>query len=328
MFTLKGSDIDEQMKKETTGKERNKLAPTDIGILVTDFLVEHFGRIMDYGFTARVEGEFDEIAQGMVEWTNMIDTFYKPFHTDVEDTLENSERVTGERELGIHPEKNRKVIVRIGKFGPMAQIGDEQEDGQKPEFASLRRDQSIHSVTLEEVLELFQFPKTVGSYEEKDVIVAEGRYGPYVRFDGQFVSIPKSESINSVDLNRAIELIEEKRKADAPIATYEGLSVQKGKGRFGPFIKWNEIFINVNKKYDFDNFSESDIEELIEDKKRKEAEKYIHRWDDEGITVEKGRWGRINIMYGKKKKIELPKEIDAQALTLEEVKEMIASKKK
>ena len=324
-WKLESGNISHEEKKETTGKEKNKLVPTDIGILVTDFLVEHFDRIMDYGFTARVEEDFDDIAQGMREWTGMIDEFYQPFHHNVEDTLENSERVTGERELGIHPENGRKVLVRIAKFGPVAQIGDEQEDGEKPEFASLRRDQSIHNVTLEEVLELFKFPKTLGLYEEKDVVVAEGRYGPYVRFDGQFVSLPKGEDIGGVSLDRAVELIEQKRKADAPIANYEGFPVSKGRGRFGPFIKWNDMFINVNKKYDFDNLSEADIQELIEDKKRKEAERYIHRWDDEGITVEKARWGRFNIVYGKNKKIELPKTTDAAALTLEEVKGMIAS---
>ncbi len=324
-WTLKGGSIDKTALTETTGREKNKLAPTDIGIVVTDFLVEHFGRIMDYGFTASVEQQFDEIAQGLQQWTNMIREFYSPFHDNVEDTLENSERATGERALGKHPESGRKVIVRIGRFGPMAQIGDEQEDGLKPEFASLRKEQSINSITLEEALELFNFPKNLGNYEGQEVIVAEGRYGPYVKFDSMFVSIPKGEDIGAVDLNRAVELIELKREADAPIATYEELPVQKGRGRFGPFIKWNEMFINVNKKYDFDNLSYEDIVELIEDKKRKEIEKYIHRWDDEGISVQKARWGRFNIIQGKTK-IELPKTFDVESLTLEAVKAMIEEK--
>lgn len=310
---------------EITGREKNKLAPTDIGTLVTDFLVEHFGKILDYGFTAKVEQEFDEIANGLVEWTAMIQEFYTPFHDRVEDTLENSERVTGERELGMHPENGRRIIARIGKFGPMVQLGDEQVDGEKAEFASLRKDQSINSITLEEALELFQFPKTVGEYEGQEVVVAEGRFGPYVRFDGAFVSIPKNEAITSVDLARAIELIELKREADAPVATYEGLPVQKGAGRFGPFIKWNGMFINVNKKYDFDNLTYDDIVELIEIKKQKEIDKYIHNWEDEGISVQKARWGRFNIVKGKVK-IEMPKTTDAEALTLEEVKAIIEEK--
>ena len=310
---------------EITGREKNKLAPTDIGIVVTDFLVEHFGRIMDYGFTAKVEEEFDEIAQGLVQWTNMIKEFYTPFHLNVEDTLENSERATGERELGVHPTSGRKIIARIGRFGPMVQIGDEQVDGEKPEFASLHNDQSINTITLKEALQLFEFPKKLGTHNGKEVIIAEGRFGPYVKFDELFVSLPKGESPVEVELERAIELIEEKLKADAPIATYENLPVQKGRGRFGPFIKWNEMFINVSAKYDFDNLSFDDIVTLIEDKKRKEIEKYIHNWEEEGISVQKARWGRFNIIKGKTK-IELQKNFDVESLTLDEVKKIIAEK--
>ena len=324
-WRMKDGEVSMKTLTEITGREKNKLAPTDIGMLVTDFLVEHFGKILDYNFTAKVEQEFDEIANGLVEWTAMIQEFYTPFHDRVEDTLENSERVTGERELGMHPENGRRIIARIGKFGPMVQLGDEQVDGEKAEFASLRKDQSINSISLEEALELFQFPKTVGEYEGLEVVVAEGRFGPYVRFNEAFVSIPKNEAITSVDLARAIELIELKREADAPIATYEGLPVQKGTGRFGPFIKWNGMFINVNKKYDFDNLTNDDITELIEVKKQKEIDKFIHNWEDEGISVQKARWGRFNIVKGKIK-IEMPKTTDAEALTLEEVKAIIEEK--
>jgi DNA topoisomerase-1 len=324
-WRLKGGEIEKVALTEITGREKNKLFPTDIGILVTDFLVEHFGKIMEYSFTAQVEQEFDEIAKGLVGWTKMLHDFYTPFHSNVEDTLENSDRVTGERELGMHPENGRRIIARIGRFGPMVQIGDEQVDGEKAIFASLRNEQSINSITLEEALELFKFPKNVGQYESEDVVVAEGRFGPYVRFKEAFVSIPKGEEIGSVDLARAIELIELKREADAPIAHYGGHPVQKGTGRFGPFIKWNDLFINVNKKYDFDNLSEANIEELIEIKKQKEIEKYIHIWEEEGISVQKARWGRFNIIKGKIK-IELPKTTDAQALTLEEVEAIIEAK--
>ena len=324
-WRMKDAEVSMKTLTEITGREKNKLAPTDIGMLVTDFLVEHFGKILDYNFTAKVEQEFDEIANGLVEWTAMIQEFYTPFHDRVEDTLENSERVTGERELGMHPENGRRIIARIGKFGPMVQLGDEQVDGEKAEFASLRKDQSINSISLEEALELFQFPKTVGEYEGFEVVVAEGRFGPYVRFNEAFVSIPKNEAITSVDLARAIELIELKREADAPIAMYEDLPVQKGTGRFGPFIKWNEMFINVNKKYDFDNLTKDDITELIEIKKQKEIDKFIHNWEDEGISVQKARWGRFNIIKGKIK-IEMPKTTDAEALTLEEVKAIIEEK--
>ena len=324
-FVVTGDSITKNELSEITGKEKNKLAPTDIGIVVTDFLTEHFERIMDYNFTARVEEEFDEIAKGLVEWTKMIKDFYSPFHTTVEDTLENSERATGEREIGIHPESGRRIIARIGRFGPMIQIGDEQADGEKPQFASLRTGQSINSITLEEALELFEFPKNLGVFEGEEVVVAQGRFGPYVKFKDMFVSIPKSEEIGTVDIERAIELIKAKLEADAPIAQYEGLPVQKGKGRFGPFIKWNEMFINVSKKYDFDNLTQEDIVELIETKKQKEIDKMIHNWVEEGISVQKARWGRFNIIKGKTK-IELPKTFDVDSLTLDKVKEMIAEK--
>ena len=165
-FELKGADILEESKTEITGREKNKLSPTDIGIVVTDFLTEHFERILDYNFTAKVEAEFDEIAHGLVEWTTMIHDFYSPFHASVTDTLEHSERATGERELGFHPESGRKIIVRIGRFGPMVQVGDEKEDGEKPQFASLQKDQSIGSITLEDALELFKLPRTLGEFED------------------------------------------------------------------------------------------------------------------------------------------------------------------
>ena len=281
---------------------------------------------MDYNFTAQVEKEFDEIANGLKEWTNMIKEFYTPFHSSVEDTLENSERATGEREIGMHPESGRRIIARIGRFGPMIQIGDEQVDGEKPQFASLRTNQSINSITLDEALELFKFPKTLGEYNETEVVVAQGRFGPYVKYKEAFVSIPKGEDIGGVDLARAIELIKEKEAADAPIGEYEGMPVQKGVGRFGPFIKWNDTFINVNKKYDFDNLSQEDINELIEVKKQKDIDKMIFNWEDEGISVQKARWGRFNIIQGKLK-IELPKTFNVDALTLEKVKEMIEAKK-
>lgn len=325
-FLLAGDSIDKSQLSEVTGREKNKLAPTDIGIVVTDFLTEHFERIMDYNFTARVEEEFDEIAKGLVEWTEMIKDFYSPFHSSVEHTLENSERATGEREIGTHPESNRRIIARIGKFGPVVQIGDEQVDGEKAQFASLRIGQSINSITLEEALELFEFPKNIGVFEGEDIVVAVGRFGPYVKFKEMFVSIPKDEEIGSVDIVRAIELIKEKQAADAPVDEYEGLPVQKGTGRFGPFIKWNDMFINVNRKYDFDNLSHNDIVELIETKKQKEIDKMIHNWEDEGISVQKARWGRFNIVKGRTK-IELPKTFDVDALTLEKVKEMLDANK-
>ena len=325
VLELKGSDIHKQTKKEITGKEKNKLFPTDIGMVVTDFLIDHFGGIMDYHFTAEVEEQFDEIARGKMEWTEMLNSFYKPFHDNVEDTLEHSDRATGERELGIDPESGKKVIARIGRFGPMIQIGDEKEDGDKPRFASLLSTQSIHTITLNEALDLFQLPKSLGEYKGQAVEVNVGRFGPYVKFGDQFISLAKGDDPMDFSMDQAIVLIDSKLQADAPIGTYEGKPVQKGVGRFGPFIKWNGIFINVSKKYDFDNLTQSDIDTLIAEKIQKDIDKVVHDWKEEGIRVEKARWGKSVILKGKIK-IELPSTVDAAALTLDKVKEMIEKK--
>lgn len=325
LLTLKSGKISEKQLKENFGFEKKKMFPTDIGIVVTDFLVENFGKVLDYNFTARVEEQFDEIAEGLKEWSKMIAEFYKPFHDQITDTLENAERASGERLLGTDPKTKKPVIARIGRFGPMIQIGS-TEDEEKPQFASLLPEQNISNITLEQALTLFQFPKTLGNHEGKEVVVSQGKFGPYIKFDEKFISLPKGEEITAVNLNRAIELIKEKQQADAPIAEYQGKPVQKGVGRFGPFIKWDNMFINVNKKYNFDDLSQSDIKELIEDKLQKEKDKFIHNWEDKGISVQKARWGRFNIVKGKTK-IELPKDTNVEKMTLADVEKIIEKQK-
>ena len=237
---LKSDTITSETKSETTGKDKNKLSPTDIGIVVTEFLMEHFDRILDYHFTAKVEEQFDEIAHGLMEWTTMIHDFYGPFHHDVEDTLEHSERATGERELGHHPVSGKKVIVRIGRFGPMVQIGDEREDGEKAQFASLRKEQSINTITLEEALELFKLPRSLGEFEDQEVKANVGRFGPYVQHGKAFVSLKKEDDPMTVTLDRAIELILAKREEDANrmIKTFpENPDVHLLNGRYGAYLK-------------------------------------------------------------------------------------------
>jgi DNA topoisomerase-1 len=320
-WILKNNEVSSKILTEKVGSDKGKLIPTDIGNIVTDFLVSNFSEILNYGFTAKVESEFDEIAEGKKDWIKMIKDFYKTFYPMVEDVTENAERAKGERLLGVDKVSGKNVYARLGRFGAMVQIG-EASDEEKPKFASLQNGQTLSTITYEEAMDLFKLPKTIGELEGKEIIVANGRFGPYIKYDAKFISIPRDENPMDVDLNRAIELIREKQKADAPIATYEDKPVQKGVGRFGPFIKWNNIFINVNKKYDFDHLTYDNIVELIEDKKRKEIEKIIHNWEEEGIRVEKARWGRFNIIKGKIK-IELPKTIKASELTLEEIKEII-----
>lgn len=322
-LTLQENNIKDNTLIETIGSDKGKLVPTDIGLIVNDFLVEHFSSILDYNFTAKVEQDFDDIAEGKEEWKKMMKDFYEKFHPRVEDVSANAERESGERILGKDPVSGRPVLVRLGKFGPMAQIG--APDDEEKKFASLRPDQQLHQVTFEEVMDLFKLPKSLGIYDTEEVEVSNGRFGPYIKFGKKFISLPKGMDPLEVDMETAKELIEEKKKADAPIYVYEDLPVQKGTGRFGPFIKWNNMFINVNKKYDFENLSNADIEQLIEDKKQKEIDKLINEWPDEGIRLEKARWGRFNLIKGKAK-IELPKTTKAEKITLEEALAIIEKK--
>ena len=327
-LTLAKQALKDNTLVETIGSDKGKLVPTDIGMIVNDFLVEHFSSVLDFNFTAKVEQDFDDIAEGKEDWKHMLKEFYGKFHPTVEDVKENAERESGERILGKDPESGRTVLVRLGKFGPMAQIGAPDDDEKK--FASLRPDQQLHLVTFDQVMDLFKLPKDLGTYEGEQVDVNNGRFGPYVRFGKMFVSLPKGIDPLDVDMSYAIELIEEKKKADAPVYIYEDLPVQKGTGRFGPFIKWNNMFINVNKKYDFDTLSDADIIELIETKKQKEIDKLIHNWEEEGIRLEKARWGRFNLLKGKTK-IELPKTTKAEKMTLKDAQAILeknAPKKK
>ncbi|HEY1056282.1 MAG TPA: DNA topoisomerase, partial [Emticicia sp.] len=237
VFTLANGTIKKETKSEITGAEKSKLFPTDIGAVVNDFLVQHFKGIVDFNFTASVEKEFDEIAQGLKEWTEMIKSFYSPFHIEVENTLQHADRASGERLLGVDPASGKNVYTKVGKFGPLVQIG-EIDNEEKPRYASLLKAQSVSSITLEEALELFKLPLKLADYEGKEVIIGVGRFGPYVKWGEAFISLPKNEDPLSVTQERAVEIINEKIAVDAPVAEYKGHPVTKGKGRFGPFIKW------------------------------------------------------------------------------------------
>ena len=328
LLLLQDNKITKQTETETTGAEKSKLFPTDLGLIVTDFLKQYFDDIMDYGFTARIEEEFDEVAMGKMKWNKMIDDFYNPFKKDVTNTLETAERIKGERELGTDPKTGKPVVARMGRYGPMVQIGKTEEE-EKPLFARLKQNQSIETISLDEALDLFKLPLALGEHNGQEVSVNAGRFGPYVKYGEQFISLPKGTEPLDVDLETAIQLINEKAKADAPIATYQNKPVTKGKGRFGPFIKWNDLFINVPRAYNYDNLSQKDIEELIDKKVHKEANRYIQQWPSEKISIENGRWGPF-IRYGKKM-LKLGRRSDGEkyapeelaAVPLEEVKNMI-----
>ena len=269
VLTLKDGKIKEEEKTEITGAEKNKLFPTDIGIVVNDFLMDNFDQIMDYNFTADVEKEFDDIAGGKMVWNEMIDKFYQPFHGRVEHALENAERSKGERILGVDPKTGKEVSVKIGRFGPLAQLGEvsQEEGAEKPQFSSLRTGQHIETITLEEALDLFKLPRELGEYEDKKVTVAIGRFGPYVRHDNKFVSLGKEDDPYSVQLDRAIELIEAKREKDrkAVIKKFdEDVELQVLNGRWGPYIKHGKKNYKIPKTTKAEELSFEDCMKIIE----------------------------------------------------------------
>ena len=295
--------------------------PSEVGMLVNEFVSNNFKNIVDYNFTASVENDFDLIANGNKDWQKIIDLFYNPFIEKVNDVQKNAKRETGERILGNDPKSGRQLSVKLGKYGPIAQIGKVDEE-EKPIFASLLPDQQISKISFDEALKLFDLPIYLGDFEDHKIEANIGRYGPYVKYDKKFISIPGGKSPFEIDLDSAIKLILEKRESEKPIVEYKGHGVSKGKGRFGPFIKWNGTFINVNKNYDFDNLSESDCIELIEEKIKKDKEKIITSFDEKNITVEKGRWGRFYVIKGRKK-VQLPKETDPKTIDLKKAEQLL-----
>lgn len=326
-------ELKKQVVTEKFGGDKNKFVPTDIGEVVNEFLTNNFAEILDYGFTAKVEQNFDDIANGAEKWKEVLGEFYKDFHPKIEDVEENADRATGERLLGKDPKSGKNVYARMGRYGAMIQIG-ESDDEVKPTFASLMATQNIATITLEEALELFKLPFELQDYEGKPVSVAVGRFGPYIKWGETYISIPKLEDPLSVNQERAEELIKEKQLADAPVAHYKGEPVTKGKGRFGPFIKYKDMFVNVPKKYDFENLSQNDIQELIEAKLEKEANRYIQQWEKEKISIENGRWGpfikfgKTNFKIPKTKNDEKYTAEDLAEVTLEEVKKWITAQDK
>ena len=280
VITLKNGKISEKIKTEITGAEKAKLFPTDIGMVVNDFLVDNFSQIMDYNFTADVEKEFDDIAEGKLIWNEMIDSFYTPFHEKVEKALKHSERSQGERILGTDPKTGKKVLVKISRFGPVAQLGIVSNDNsEKPQFASLRTGQHLETITLDDALELFKLPRELGEYENKTVTVAIGKFGPYIRHDNKFVSLGKNNDPFSVELDSAIELIEAKREKDknAVIKTFEednGLQILNG--RWGPYIAYKKKNYKIPKTVKADAFTFKDCMDIINNSsetKQKKAKK-------------------------------------------------------
>ena len=337
VLRLANNEVKEETETEMTGAIKNRLIASDLGMIVTDFLEKHFENVMDYSFTASVEKEFDVISEGGMEYSKMLAKFYHPFHETVEDTKENAQRASGERKLGKDPVSGRTILVRLSRFGPVVQIGTPEELGEdeKPKYTNLAPGMSMETVTLEETIDLFKLPRELEEYKGQSITIASGRFGPYIKTgDDVNITIPRGEDPLTLSQERAQELIDEKRKELEPVGHYKELPITKGKGRFGPFLKWNGFFANVSKKYDFENLSQEEILEIVKAKEEKEANRYIQRWPELKLSVQNGRWGPF-IKYDKKKPIQLKHEDgkrmtpeEGALLTLEQVKKMADFKEK
>jgi len=326
VITLKNNAVKEEQKTEITGAEKSKLFPTDIGVVVNDFLVQNFEEILDYNFTAYVEKEFDEIAEGKMKWQSMLAEFYQPFHSNVKHTEENAERASGERILGVDPKSGKTVSARIGRFGPMVQMKMNDED-EKPQYASLRAGQRLETITFEEALDLFKLPRNLGQFEGKDLIVSIGKYGPYIKQEDSFTSLPKTDDPYEVTLERAIEIIEEKRskpdlfKNPRNLGKYEDEDVLVSRGRFGPYIKFKGMFCAIPRNEDPFVIELNRAIEIIEAKKKSESEKIIKVFDEnKDARVLNGRYGPY-VSFGKKN-LKIPKNKEPELLTYEDVLKM------
>ncbi|MFN8350752.1 MAG: type I DNA topoisomerase [Flavobacteriales bacterium] len=324
VLTLEAGAIADRTATENVGAEKQKLFPTDIGMVVNDFLVEHFPRIVDLNFTAYVEGEFDQIAEGTMNWRDMIAEFYKPFHETIGTVKETAEKATGARVLGKDPETGKDVVARIGRFGPMIQIGS-VDDEEKPKFASLRKDQSIQSISFQEAMDLFKLPRTLGERDGEVVSVGIGRFGPYVRLGSTYASLTAEDDPLGIDLQRAIELIDLKKAASATrdLGEYQGGMIVTGRGRFGPYVKHGSLYANIPKGEDAAAITLERAIELIQAKQAGAAANILKAFEGSPIEVLNGRYGPY-ITDGKKN-ANVPKGKEAADMTLAECTELLAA---
>ncbi len=323
VLTLANKALEERTATENAGAEKQKLFPTDIGMVVNDFLVEHFPTIVDLHFTAKVEEEFDVIAEGKEDWRVMLKRFYTPFHETIGNVKETAEKATGARELGKDPTSGKPVYARIGRFGPMIQIGD-AEDEDKPKFASLRKDQSIQTITFEEAMDLFKLPRTLGEKDGEVLSVGIGRFGPYVRLGKTYASLTAEDDPLEIDMTRAIELIDQKKIANATrdLGEYEGETLVVGRGRFGPYVKYGKLYASIPKGEDPATVDLERGIQLVKEKQAGASAKVLRKFEGSDIEVVAGRYGAY-ITDGKKN-AKMPKDATPESLTLEEVVKLIA----
>ena len=321
-MVLKDGAIASEEKSETYGSEKAKLFPTNLGIIVNDYLVENFSEILDYKFTADVEDEFDEVAEGRVSWQKMIRDFYQDFHAKVEQAAEGTSSAGASNELGVDPESGRKLFARVGRFGPYLQIG-EATDEEKPVFVSLRKGTLISSLTYEEALAILKGPKLpleLGLHDGHPLVVNEGRYGPYVLYNGKFYNLDKGEDPLTVTKERAVALIEAKASEGGlprDMAPYEGQAVVIGKGRFGPYVKWGATYYNIPKTVDPLTLDDAGVAEIIQNGKKEASKKIIKEFpENDKVKVLNGRYGPY-IQIGKRN-VKIPKGTVPEELTLED----------
>lgn len=322
-LVLKDNAIRESTGKETYGTEKAKLFPTTIGMIVNDFLVQNFDNVVDFKFTADMEEEFDKIAEGQIEWQRMIDNFYKNFHSTIEQSSSaEKSSVTSARELGIDPKTGKPVSVRLGKYGPYAQLGD-SKDEQKPQYANLPKDKLLETITLEEAIELFKLPRTVGEYEGKELLVNIGKLGPYVKFDDKYFNLTPEDDPYTIDEERAVQLIEEKRAAEVSemLGLFENNPITKGKGRFGPYVKHDGKFFSLPRGMNLATISLEEAITVIQNKRNAEANKVIREFpENPSVKVLNGQYGPY-IQIGKRN-VRIPKGTDPATLTLEQCLEL------
>ena len=322
---LKNGSVHESVKKEKYGYEKDKIFPTDIGIVVNDYLQDNFQEIMDYGFTANVEKEFDEIAEGKMKWQEMMNQFYGDFHHSIEDAITYSTKASGERLLGADPKTNANVYAKLGKYGPMVQIGENYED-EKPRYARMKKTQSIESITLEEALDLFKLPKTLGDYEGEPLVIGIGRFGPYVKYHNNFVSIPKTEEPADITYERAVELIELKKKGDqdhAPrvLGEHNGKEVSVAAGRYGPYLKYDGKNITLDKGTVVSEMTLEQAAAVIDGAATRNV--LVDFKENENVKVLNGRYGAY-ITDGTNN-FKIPKGRVPENLTYEDCMEIISS---
>lgn len=320
------NEINRLVEKENFGAEKSKLFPTSVGIVVTEFLKGNFKGVIDYKFTADMEDEFDEIAQGKLSWTQMIKNFYQDFHQSIEDAESVKRSETGSiRELGHHPDSGKPIFAKIGKFGPYVQLGD-SEGEEKPIYVNIPKGKNIASITLNESLVLFERPKLpreLGIYEELPLVIGEGRYGPYIRYDKKFTSLPKEYDPYSISFEEAIEILNQQKEAEtnAIIGEYENAEISPGKGRFGPYVKHLNKYYSLPKGLKLEDVDLAKAIEIIEAKRKTESNNLIKEFDEnKNVRVLNGRYGPY-IQIGKRN-VKIPKDIIPEELTLEKCLEL------